>query len=58
MTHDERRLVRHMVWVAVIKLLVLTGLWWGFVRGQRVSPDADATAQHLAVPAPDKGGSR
>lgn len=49
---DERRLVRHLVWLLVIKLLALGGLWWAFVRDQRVSPDAATAAQHLMAPAP------
>ncbi len=58
MAQDERRLVRHLAWVVVIKLLALGGLWWGFVRDQRVDTDAAAAAQHLATPAPQQGGSR
>ncbi|HEY1128486.1 MAG TPA: hypothetical protein VGF12_03695 [Roseateles sp.] len=52
MPRDEHRLVRHLAWVLVIKLLALGGLWWVFVRDQRISTDATAAAQHLAAPAP------
>ncbi|MFG6486943.1 cytochrome oxidase putative small subunit CydP [Roseateles sp. BYS78W] len=58
MSHDEHRLVRHLAWVVVIKLLALVGLWWMFVRDQHVSTDAAAAARHLAAPAPDQGEPR
>ncbi len=58
MTYDERRLVRHLAWVVVIKLLVLVALWWGFVRDQRVNPDVAAAVQHIAAPVPAQGASR
>ncbi len=40
---------RHLVWVVVLKVLVLTALWWAVVRDQRVSVDADAAARLLGV---------
>jgi hypothetical protein len=52
MHSDERRLVRHLAWVVVIKLLTLGGLWWGFVREQHASPDAEAAARRVAALAP------
>lgn len=58
MQSDERRLVRHLAWVVVIKLLALGGLWWAFARDQGMSPDAAGTAQHIAAPTPISGGSR
>jgi hypothetical protein len=54
----DQRLVRHLAWVVVIKLIVLAALWWWFVRDQRVMLDATDAAQHLAAPAPVSGGSR
>ncbi|MFT7724626.1 MAG: hypothetical protein QM788_17650 [Roseateles sp.] len=58
MQRDERRLVRHLAWVLAVKLLALAGLWWGFVRDQRLSPDAASAAQHIVAPTPASGGSR
>lgn len=58
MPRDERRLVRHLAWVVVIKLLALVGLWWMFVRDAHVRIDATAAAQRLAAPAPDQGEPR
>ena len=43
----DRLLLRKLATVLVIKLLVLTGLWWGFVRDQRVSVDTDAAAVQM-----------
>ena len=52
MTPDERRLVRHLVTAVLVKLAVLVGLWWGFVRDQRVEADTAQTAAHIGVTTP------
>lgn len=39
--------MRKLAVVLVLKLLVLTGLWWGFVRDQRVPVNAAAATAHL-----------
>lgn len=56
MEQRDRFLVRKLALVLVIKLAVLAGLWWGFVRDQRVAVTTDrATAQILGTrptPAP------
>ncbi len=48
-------LPRKLAIVLVIKLVVLTGLWWGFVRDARVPVDTDRAAARLlgALPAPE-----
>lgn len=43
----DRLLVRKLAVVLAIKLVVLTGLWWGFVRDQRVPVDTDRAAMQL-----------
>lgn len=43
----DRLLVRKLAIVLAIKLVVLTGLWWGFVREQRVPVDTDSAAMQL-----------
>ena len=50
----DRPLVRKLAVVLVIKLAVLTGLWWGFVRDQRVPVDTDSAAMQMlgSRPAP------
>jgi hypothetical protein len=43
----DRTLVRKLAVVLVVKLAVLTGLWWGFVREQRVPVDTDSAALQM-----------
>ena len=43
----DRLLLRKLATVLVLKLVVLTGLWWGFVREQRVPVDTDTAATQL-----------
>ena len=54
MNFQDRTLVRKLVIALVIKLAVLTALWWFFVRDQRVPVDVDAAASQMlgASPAP------
>jgi hypothetical protein len=40
-------LLRKLAVVLVIKLVILTGLWWGFVREQRVAVDTDTAASQM-----------
>lgn len=47
MTSVERRLLHHLVLAVGVKLLLLTLLWWGFVRDARVPMDAEVAGQHL-----------
>ncbi|MCZ4312195.1 hypothetical protein O4H66_02155 [Comamonadaceae bacterium G21597-S1] len=49
MTHDERRLLRHLVIAVTVKLVVLTALWWVFVRDNHVQVDAEQSAQQLGI---------
>lgn len=54
MRFHDRSLIRKLAIVLVIKLAVITGLWWGFVREQRVPVDAQSAAAQMlgASPAP------
>ncbi len=47
-------MLRKLALVLVIKLAVLTGLWWCFVREQRVPVDTDSAATQMldSRPAP------
>jgi hypothetical protein len=45
----QDRLVRHLVIAVALKLVVLTGLWWAFVRDERVGVNADRAAAHLGT---------
>jgi len=43
-------LLRHLATAVVVKLLVLTVLWWAFIRDGRVGVDAERAAAHLGAP--------
>lgn len=49
---DDKTLVRKLAVVLALKLAVLTALWWGFVREQRVAVDASTAAAQLLAPPP------
>jgi hypothetical protein len=44
---QDRFLVRKLAIVLVIKLAVLVGLWWGFVREQRVPVNTESAATQM-----------
>lgn len=48
----DRSLIRKLAVVLVVKLLVLTGLWWAFVHEQRVPVDAETAAAQMLGAAP------
>ncbi|HYR25915.1 MAG TPA: hypothetical protein VEQ09_08790 [Aquabacterium sp.] len=58
MTPVERRLLRHLVLAVMLKLLVLTALWWVFVRDARVSVDVDQVGQQIGGAAAPQGASK
>ena len=41
---NDQQLVRKLTVTILIKLVLLVALWWGFIRDQRVSVDAEAMA--------------
>ena len=49
MTHEERRLLRHLIVAVAIKLVILTILWWVFVRDNQVPVDAEQSARQLGL---------
>ncbi|MCB1994947.1 MAG: hypothetical protein H6933_14185 [Burkholderiaceae bacterium] len=56
MKDGSHRLVRHLVVAVLVKLALLAGLWWFFVRDLRVPVDTGTAAAHLVTPA--DGASR
>lgn len=50
MLDPNKRLLRHLAFAVVIKLAVLTGLWWVFVRDSRVVVDAEVIANRVGTP--------
>lgn len=45
----QDHLVRHLVIAVALKLAVLAGLWWAFVRDERVVVDVERAAAHLGA---------
>lgn len=51
MSPADQRLLRHLVTAVLLKLAVLTVLWWAFVRDGVVEAGSQQTADHLVAPA-------
>jgi hypothetical protein len=49
MNPDDRLLVKRLGLALAIKLVVLLALWWGFVRDQRRTVDAQGMATQALV---------
>jgi hypothetical protein len=47
-------LAKKLVLVLLVKLTLLLVLWWGFVREQRVTVDADKVAAQLLLGVPTR----
>lgn len=45
----QDHLLRHLVIAVALKLAVLVGLWWAFVRDERVGIDVERAAAHLGA---------
>lgn len=58
MTPTDRRLLRHLVTAVVLKLLVLTVLWWVFIRDAHVPVDTNRISQHMGNVAPLQGSPK
>ena len=50
----DRRLVREITLVIVLKLILITALWWAFVRDAKVAVDPGAMAAQVVAPASSK----
>jgi hypothetical protein len=53
----DKTLAKKLVLVLLLKLALLLALWWGFVREQGVTVDADKVAAQLlqGAPTPTQG---
>lgn len=49
MKSTDRRLVRHLGIVVLLKLAILAALWWAFARDLPVRVDVENAAAHLGV---------
>jgi hypothetical protein len=47
MTPQDKTLVKKLTIAVLVKLVVLVALWWGLVREQRVTVDAETAATQL-----------
>ncbi len=54
MKSADQGLLRHIVVVVVVKLVLITALWWVFVRDARVAVDPAAMAAQVSAPVPSK----
>lgn len=54
MNPSEQILLRHLTLVVVIKLVLITALWWAFIRDAKVPVDPGAMAAQVAAPASAK----
>lgn len=46
----KNTLLRHLVWVGILKIILLYGIWFFFFRGNNVPVDDAAAAQHFLSP--------
>ncbi|HEX5344453.1 MAG TPA: hypothetical protein VFX55_18315 [Duganella sp.] len=51
----NKRLLRHLALAVLVKLALLTVLWWAWVRDARVALDADQIAQRIGAAGPHSG---
>lgn len=63
MNSSDKRLLRHLAVAVLIKLVLLSALWWLFIRDARVSVDVDEVAGKIngTVPTqalPSQGASK
>ncbi|MBT2305834.1 MULTISPECIES: cytochrome oxidase putative small subunit CydP [Pseudomonas] len=58
MTISDKRLRRHLLTAVLIKLVVLTLLWWLFIRDSRVSVDSNTIGERFGVPTSAQGASK
>lgn len=58
MTDPDKLLLRHLVIAVLIKLALLTALWWLFVRDARVSVDPDAIVDRIGATISTQGARK
>ncbi|MDO6460851.1 hypothetical protein Q4485_09095 [Granulosicoccaceae sp. 1_MG-2023] len=47
---NDQTLARKLIAVVIIKIAVITLLWWLFIRGQHVEVVSDTVADHFGQP--------
>ena len=54
MNSADQGLLRHIAVVVVVKLVLITALWWVFVRDAKVAVDSAAMAAQISAPSTSK----
>ncbi|ENO90026.1 cytochrome oxidase putative small subunit CydP [Thauera linaloolentis] len=54
MNLPDQGLLRHLVLVVLLKLALITALWWAFVRDAHVTVDATTMARQVSAPMASK----
>ena len=54
MKRSDQILLRHLTLVVVIKLALITTLWWAFIRDAKVTVDPGVMAAQVSTPASTK----
>ena len=52
------RLMRHLTVVIVVKILLLTALWWAFFRDAQAPVDSERVAEHFTQSTSTSGASQ
>ena len=58
MTISDKRLLRQLITAVLIKLLLLSVLWWLFIRDSHVSVDPNIVGNRFGVPTSTQGASK
>jgi hypothetical protein len=58
MTPADRRLLRQLIIAVLIKIIVLTALWWLFVRDARIEVDDDGVADRFKSTTSSQGAAK
>ncbi|WP_437883434.1 cytochrome oxidase putative small subunit CydP [Pseudomonas sp. LRF_L74] len=58
MSISDKRLLRHLITAVLIKLLLLSVLWWLFIRDSHVSVDPNIVGGRFGVPTSTQGTSK
>jgi hypothetical protein len=58
MTPADRRLLRQLIIAVLIKIIVLTALWWLFVRDERIEVDGDGVADRITGTTSSQGAAK
>ena len=58
MTISDKRLLRHLLAAVLIKLVLLSVLWWLFIRDSHVSVDPNIVGNRFGVPTSTQGASK